>query len=108
MRERCIKQRRHLFVDHNGEPYHTDYVSRVWGKVFGTGNHAARIKIHDEFAIFGVAGIEAALAACAQRSPVTAKFYRSRAFTLRAGDHVHRALENDITPAEWEEYFRTD
>lgn len=88
--------------------HHTHYVSYVWWKVFGTGNHAARVALHDQFAVFGVAGIEAALHACAQRDPATAQFYRTRAFTLRAGDHVHRALTADITPAEWEEYFKTD
>lgn len=105
LRQRCIDTRRALFVDRHDQPYRIGYVSYVWWKVFGTGSHVARTKIHDEFAVFGVAGIEGAMRACTHRTDSSTEFYRSLAFTRLSGEHVHRALEQDVSMSEWEAYF---
>lgn len=106
LRDRCLEDRRLLFINANGSAPHENYVSYAWKSVFGTGNHIARTKIHDEMAALGPRGVELALAACTHGSPRTAEYYRSKMFDLHAEHHVHKVLEDGITEEEWELYFQ--
>lgn len=105
LRAQCLKNRRMLFVKYDGTEPHKNYVSYAWKQTFGTGGHIARTKIHDELAVLGPRGVALALAACTHRSEATAEYYRSLAFQMLAGDHVHHVLQKDITEEEWGQYF---
>jgi len=108
LRSAVVDKRRALFEDHLGRPIGKPYVSTAWRRVFGTGSHIARTKIHDEFARLGPAGVEAALVACGHRSHKSAEHYRTRAFHLLAGEHIKTTASNDIYDFEWKEHFRMD
>lgn len=108
LRHRAIAQKRLLFESHGSEPVFDAYVSYAWRETYGTGSHIARTKIHDELAIHGLKGVEGALRACGHRSERSAEHYRTRAFTLLAGDHVRRTAEQGISEDEWGYYFNTD
>ena len=105
LREQCLRSRRMLFVNYDGTEPHENYVSYAWRQTFGTGSHIARTKVHDELAVLGPRGVELALAACTHRSAATAEYYRTMAFQMLAGDHVHHVLQEVITEQEWERYF---
>lgn len=108
LRHRAIAQKRLLFENHGGEPVFDMYVSYAWRETYGTGSHIARTKIHDELAVYGLAGVEGALRACSHRSERSAEHYRTRAFTMLAADHVHRTAEQGISDTEWNLFFNTD
>lgn len=104
-REDCLLEQRALFVNRSGKSCHRNYVSRCWDNVFGVGSHVARVKFHDEFAQLGAIGVEMALAACGQRDPKSAEFYRSKAFRQLAGNYVLETLSTGIFEDEWGEFF---
>jgi len=105
LRDRATRQRRPLFEGHGSEAVFEGYVSYAWRETYGTGNHITRTKIHDELAIYGLKGVEGALRACGHRSERSAEHYRTRAFTLLAGDHVRSTAEKNISEDEWGRYF---
>ena len=105
LREKAVKDRRALFETHLGEHVSDAYVSKAWSFAYGTGSHIARTKLHDEFAVFGLKGVEAALVACGHRSARSAEHYRTRAFRLLAGDHIRMTSAASISDKEWEAYF---
>lgn len=105
LREKAIKDRRALFETHLGEAVAHAYVSKAWSFVYGTGSHIARAKLHGEFAVFGLEGVEAALIACGHRSARSAEHYRTRAFRLLAGDHIRITSAASISDKEWQKYF---
>tara|TARA_R100001132_G_C3251593_1_gene78586 strand:- start:267 stop:818 length:552 start_codon:yes stop_codon:yes gene_type:complete len=105
LREKAVKDRRALFETHLGELVSDAYVSKAWSFAYGTGSHIARTKLHDEFAVFGLKGVEAALVACGHRSARSAEHYRTRAFRLLAGDHIRMTSAESISDKEWEAYF---
>ena len=105
LREKAIRDRRALFETHLGETVSDVYVSQAWSFVYGTGSHIARTKLHDEVAVFGLEGVEAALVACGHRSSRSAEHYRTRAFRLLAGDHIRMTSAASISDKEWETYF---
>lgn len=105
LRETCFRQKRPLFVTYDGSKPHPRYVSYVWARVLGTGNHAARTKLHDEFARLGSRGVELAMRACGQRSEKTAEAYRTRAFQMLSIDRGHTDMIGEITQEEWEAFF---
>ena len=61
LRNKCMLDTRLLFESHNGSAPFDTYVSYAWAQVYGTGSHIARAKIHNDLAIFGLEGVEAAL-----------------------------------------------
>lgn len=105
LREKAVKDRRALFETHLGETVSDVYASKAWSFVYGTGSHIARTKLHDEFAVFGLKGVEAALVACGHRSTKSAEHYRTRAFRLLAGDHIRITSAESISDKEWQKYF---
>lgn len=107
LRERAIRQQRLLFENPGSNAVFDGYVSYAWRETYGTGSHIARTKIHDELAIHGLKGVEGALRACGHRSERSAEHYRTRAFTLLAGDHVRKTAEQGISEDEWGKYFDT-
>ncbi|TDE35550.1 hypothetical protein [Antarcticimicrobium sediminis] len=105
LRETCFRQKRPLFVTYDGSKPHPRYVSYLWERVLGTGNHAARTKLHDEFARLGSRGVELAMRACGQRSEKTAEAYRTRAFQMLSINRGHTDMIGEITQEEWEAFF---
>lgn len=78
-REACLADRRPALVTWTGEGVGYNYVSDVWRKYFGIGEHIARTEMHESFAArLGVEGTELALRACGQRSPQSAKHYHGQ------------------------------
>lgn len=78
-REDCLSMQRDVLIKRSGQPMHYGYVSTVWWKYFGTGEHIARTEVHEAFALArGAAGTELALAACGQRSAQTANHYHTK------------------------------
>ncbi|WP_157403990.1 hypothetical protein [Paracoccus sp. N5] len=105
LRETCFRGRRHLFVTYEGRVPHDRYVSHLWQQVLGTGSHASRTKLHDQFGQLGSRGVDLALRACGQRNEKTAESYRTRAFQMLAVDKAHADMMGEITDAEWKEFF---
>lgn len=105
LRDSCFRKKRHLFVTYDGRVPHARYVSHLWSQVMGTGNHAARTKLHDEFGRLGSRGVDLAMRACGQRSERTAEAYRTRAFQMLAVEKAHADMVGEITDAEWKEFF---
>lgn len=105
MREACLNERRPLMVKHDGRAPHGAYVSFLWRQALGTGCHAARTKLHDEFARFGDRGVELAMRACGHRSEKTAEHYRTRAFEMLSLEKTHQDLQSSISEVEWKQYF---
>lgn len=58
LRAACFSSKRALFVNYNDTEPHDRYVSDVWGRWLGTGNHAARTHLHDSFGLMGARGVE--------------------------------------------------
>ncbi|CAM4086451.1 hypothetical protein [Paracoccus yeei] len=81
------------------------YVSHLWQQVLGTGNHASRTKLHEQFGQLGSRGVDLAMGACAQHSERTAESHRTRAFQMLAIDKSHADMMGEITDAEWKEFF---
>lgn len=106
MRESCFQKRRLLFVNYDDTAPHKNYVSFLWSQVLGTGSHAARTKLHDEFARFGSRGVELAMKACGHRSERTAEAYRTAAFERLALEKVHDDLSCNFSDDEWREFFQ--
>lgn len=105
LRRDCLQKRRLLFVTYDGRAPHARYVSHLWSQVLGTGNHAARTKLHDEFGRLGSRGVELAMRACGQRGERTAEAYRTRAFQMLAVEKAHADMAGEISDAEWREFF---
>ncbi|WP_417809552.1 hypothetical protein [Thioclava sp.] len=105
LRKACFERKRRLFVAHDDSNLDPRYVSAIWSQVLGTGSHAARTKLHDEFGRLGSRGVELALLACGQRSEKTAEAYRTRAFKLLTIKKAHSDAIGEITDAEWKAYF---
>lgn len=63
LREKCFETQRRLFVNHANRPLHERYVSYLWRQTLGTGSHAVRTKLHDEFGRLGTRGVELAMRA---------------------------------------------
>ncbi|MEX1662155.1 hypothetical protein AB4874_10920 [Thioclava sp. 15-R06ZXC-3] len=104
-REECFAEKRLLFVKHDGTAPDPRYVSALWHEALGTGCHAARTKLHDEFASLGARGVELAMRACDHRSERTAEFYRTQAFQKLSIERIHADTRSRIFDAEWKEYF---
>ncbi len=99
MRARAETQRLPLLRRHDGQPLAHDYPSTVWRKHFGTGAHIARTRIHTELGKLGPAGVESALALCAQRDPRTREFYQARSLAdleMQRGQELIGELFNDL------------
>lgn len=105
LRSACFASKRALFVNYNDTEPHEGYVSYVWDRWLGTGNHAARTKLHDSFGHMGARGVELAMRACGHRSEKTAEAYRTRAYEYLALERIHRDQAADILDEEWEEFF---
>lgn len=105
LRTACFQAERPLFVTYEGRFPHARYASHLWKQVLGTGGHAARTKLHDEFGRLGSRGVELAMRACGQRSEKTAEVYRTRAFQMLAIEKAHADFMCEITDAEWTEFF---
>ncbi|MCV2446903.1 hypothetical protein [Paracoccus sp. DMF] len=105
LRAECFQVRRPLFVTYEGRVPHPRYVSHLWKQVLGTGSHAARTKLHDEFGRLGSRGVDLAMRACGQRGEKTAEAYRTRAFQMLAVEKAHTDMVGEITDAEWREFF---
>lgn len=105
LRTACFQAQRPLFVTYEGRDPHPRYASHLWKQVLGTGSHAARTKLHDEFARLGSRGVELAMRACGQRSEKTAEAYRTRAFQMLAIEKAHADMVGEITDAEWRDFF---
>ncbi|QUS37405.1 hypothetical protein [Falsirhodobacter algicola] len=105
LRTACFQAKRPLFVTYEGRHPHPRYASHLWKQVLGTGGHAARTKLHDEFGRLGSRGVELAMRACGQRSEKTAEAYRTRAFQMLAIERAHADFIGEITDAEWKEFF---
>ena len=103
-RQHCLDTRRPLFVNHDGTTPHAGYTSYLWRRELGTGHHAARTRLHDEFAELGAMGVQMAMQACGQRSERTAEFYRSEAFDFCATRRVQDTLTQLIPDEEWKRY----
>lgn len=105
LREDCFARRRALFVNWDDTDVHDRYVSFLWHAHLGTGCHAARTHLHDQFGRLGTRGIELAMAACDHRSERTAEAYRTRAFELLALEQLQNQRAAEILDAEWREFF---
>ncbi|MCO8146385.1 hypothetical protein NHN26_14245 [Rhodovulum tesquicola] len=79
MRERAQERRAPLFRKSDGAALSKGYPSTVWRKHLGTGAHIARTRIHTELGKLGPAGVDAALALCAQIDPESRLFYQGKA-----------------------------
>ena len=71
------------------------FVSDVWRKHFGTGEHIARTEIHEAFAqARGAEGTDLALAACSQTSIQTAGHYHTQRLKRSRLDRMQTELLN--------------
>lgn len=105
LREDCIRSGRLLFVTYQDRAPFDRYVSYLWKKELGTGNHAARTKLHNEFGRLGARGVELAMRACGHRSEKTAEYYRTLAYERLALERIHAEAAADISDQEWTEFF---
>jgi len=105
LRKDCIRSERLLFVTHRDLAPFDRYVSYLWKQELGTGNHAARTKLHNEFGRLGARGVELAMLACGHRSEKTAEHYRTLAYERLALERIHADMAADISEQEWAEFF---
>ncbi|WP_114011335.1 hypothetical protein [Cohaesibacter intestini] len=78
-REKLVKNEMPVFRTLEGKMLHKKFPSRTWNKHFGTGAHIARTKAHTELGKQGEAGMNRALALCAQTSFKTRLHYQAEA-----------------------------
>lgn len=96
----CLSRRRPVLMNASRAGVGYNYVSDVWRRHVGTGEHITRTEIHETFAVArGAEGTELALAACAQTSPRSAAHYhgeRLRRARLAAMQEVMLALAEGL------------
>lgn len=105
MRESCFDRQRALFVRYEDSNVHPRYVSHLWQTYLGTGEHAARTHLHNNFGRLGARGVELAMRACDHRSEKTAEHYRTQAFELLSLERIHNDVVADILDEEWQIFF---
>jgi hypothetical protein len=95
IRDTCIAEKRPVLVTRSGAGVAYHFVSDVWRKHFGTGEHIARTEIHEAFAqARGAEGTDLALAACAQSSIQTAGHYHTQRLKRSRLDRMQAELLN--------------
>lgn len=78
-RAACVAQKRPALVTVQCQGVGYNYVSDIWRKYFGIGEHVTRTQMHETFAEQrGTAGTELALQACGQHSAQSASHYHGR------------------------------
>jgi hypothetical protein len=105
VREKAIGDQRPLLTLRSERKVFDHYVSHAWRTHFGTGQHISRTLVHTQLGKLGPEGVEAALAACAQRDDRTRKFYQGKAVAdslLITGQNV---LIEDLSDEEFDEFF---
>lgn len=78
MRERCLENKRSLFVTVDGTEVGYNYVSDTWRRHVGTGEHIARSMMHDHLGLKGERGVAEAMIMNGQRDRRVAEKYTTQ------------------------------